>query len=743
MKAFCVVVGLTVAGFFLCGCPGGSSGGSGGGIVIPTPPAITGGTFSCAPLTLMSGQASTCTATVQGVGNYNPNITLTASAGTLSAATVTSGGTATFTAPTVASSTVVTLTATSVQDATKSLTVQIAVGPLIPAITGIVPDWAYLDGSAGIGGIQINGSGFAAGETQNIATPNLGTPNTPLFGGLVLAQGTASNQVVIGLGIGSAQYSPGWFDFSVTTAQGNASNVRRLAFVGNYNTLAIAPGGELFQHDQAQGLPVTSDNGFVRKFKADATADGSFHPGASVDNSISVDDKSGDVVVDAAVYNASGNLIGGAAADGNSSAFMADAAKSGQNCIARPSGNIISCYIVGETGASLQSATVGVQPWAITMVQPASELDAIVYSRGDSTLWRVSVPDMTIRGSVALTGIAPVPTSGPGLIGGWYLGSGLLGKTVAFLSTVDEQLVFVNVSTMSVTKQVDLKALLGTGNVHPFRVALDEPHGKALVAVADTDAGITRFVSIDSTTGAMTTIAATSTLLSVGFGVSADGTTLYSCQRSACEAWPTAAVQPKTNAQVAHAHADVVTPTYGFSGVGSSAANADSVPDIMFSTSRTEVKPGRAVFLDWSAKNVASCNASGDWIGSRPTKGAETIVSRAEGVYNYVLACDGVTKFVTIVVRENPVLEPPTLEVSLSSAKVRMGEQATITWTTTGASSCSAGDIAADLPASGSGFVASPIPGSFTRTLTCTGPGGIVSRSITLTVGLPSLFGLF
>jgi hypothetical protein len=72
-----------------------------------------------------------------------------------------------------------------------------------------------------------------------------------------------------------------------------------------------------------------------------------------------------------------------------------------------------------------------------------------------------------------------------------------------------------------------------------------------------------------------------------------------------------------------------------------------------------------------------------------------------------------------------------------------MGESATVTWATTGATSCSAGDIAADLPASGSGFLVAPIPGSFTRTLTCTGPGGTVSRSITLTVGLPSWFGLF
>ncbi|MGA3098682.1 MAG: hypothetical protein ABSF25_19685 [Bryobacteraceae bacterium] len=680
----------------------------------------------------MSGQTSSCSATVYGTGNFNPAVTFAASAGTIAA----TGTTAVFTAPVVASSTAVTVTATSVQDPTKSATVTITVGPLVPVISGIVPDWFYLDGPALMGNIQANGSGFAAGETFQVS---------PLFGTLTLGQGTVSNQFLFNVSVASNTYSPGWFDLSLTTAQGNTSNVKRWAFVGNQNTLAIGASGELFHLDQAQGLSVTSSNGFVRKFKADGTADGSFWVGALL-LGIAADDKTGDVTIGFGASDANGNIIGTPANDNNPATGMGIAAKSGQVCITRPSGNIVSCFAIGQNSAQIYSATVGIQPWSVTMVKPASELDAIVYSRGDTALWKVSVPDMTVRGSVTLSGITPV-TSNPGTVGGWQVASGSLGNTAVVLAQADEQLAFVDIGTMSVTTQVSLKTLLGTGNVHPFRVALDEPHGKALVAVADTDAGLTRFVSVDAASGAMATIAATSTLLSVGFGVSADGATLYSCERAACEAWPTAAVQPQATAPVA-ARAGAAAPSsvlYLGGGTGAAADTPGLVPEIAFSASRTEVKPGRAVFLSWSAKDVASCFAFGDWQDPRPTSGAETVLPKQEGTFTYSLACTGedgdTVKSVTVAVRENPAVLPPTLDVS-APAKVRVGESAAIRWATTNADSCSAGDLG-DQPTNGSAFVASPIPGSFTRTLTCVGPGGAVSRSVTLTVGLPNPLDLF
>jgi hypothetical protein len=610
----------------------------------------------------------------------------------------------------------------------------------VPVITGISPPWFYLDGPAIVGGIQINGTGFAGGEILHV---------TPLFGDLTLSQGTSATQIVDSLGIGSNMYSPGSICFSVTTTQGITSNAKCTVFVGNQNTLAIGSTGKLLQFDPAQGLLPTLSNGFIRKFNADGTPDGSLYANC-LSSGIAVDDKTGGITTGYGTIDINGNVLGiPAYNDGNPATPMGVAAKGGEACVTRPSGNMVSCYAAGQNGAPLYSATIGIQPWSLTMVKPASELDAIVYSRGDATLWRVSVLDMTIRGSVALSGIAHV-TSDPGVLGGWQVASGSLGKVAVVLAQADDQLVFVDIGTMSVTKQVNLKTLLGTGNVFPIRVAFDEPRGRAFVAVGDGDANLARFVSIDSTTGAMTTIAATSTLFAIGFGISADGTTLYSCERAACNALPTSAVQPKAmTGSTAAAHARAAAPTAAFTLSGGSGATTDAtnlVPEITLSASRTETKPGKAVFLSWSARDVTSCFAFSDWQGPRPIAGAETILPAAEGTYTYNLACTGkdgdAVKSVTVVARENPAVVPPTLEASVSPAKVRVGEPAAIRWSTTDADSCAAEDLG-NQPVNGSAFAASPIPGSFTRTITCKGPGGIVSRQVTLTVTLPNLFDLF
>jgi hypothetical protein len=591
-------------------------------------------------------------------------------------------------------------------------------------------------------GVLVNGENFAQGDTLSVTPSFFGGPFT-------LGQGISPTQISLPLNIGSAEYSPGLICVTVTTAQGNSSNTSCIAFVGNQNLLAVDPTGEFYLLDPAQGVTPTSSNGFVRKFKPDGTPDGSFWVGGLM-NGIAVDDKTGYVVVNGGTYDpTTGEGVASPANDGNPAGAMGDAAKSGQGCIVRPSGNIISFYTVGQNGAPLYSVTVGVQPWACTMVQLASELDAVVYSRGDTALWKVSASDRTVRGSVALTGITPVTNFGS--VGGWQLkafDSGPQAGTAVLLAQGDRQLVFADIGTMSVTKQIDLKSLLGSG-IFPLRLSLDNPGGNAIVAAWDADAGIARSFSLSlGATGAvtMTTVAATWQQLPVGFGASAAGTQLGLGQRGAFNLVSTSAVQPKAmtgNTAVAHATAAVRSGAF----VSGSAASAPvtSVPELALSVSRIETKPGKAVFLSWSAKDVTSCFAFGDWNDGRPTKGAETVLPKQEGTFTYSLACTGedgdTEKSVTLTVRENPAVLPPTLEVS-APAKVRIGESAAIRWSTTNADHCDAGDLGVQ-PTNGSAFVASPIPGTFTETLTCKGPGGTVSRSITLTVAMPSISDLF
>ncbi len=107
-----VLVAVSLAFALSCGGGGAGNGGS------SSPPTVTSVTVSCNPTSVQTGQASQCTATVTGTGNYSSTVTWSASAGTINSSGL-------LTAPNTAGS--VTVTATSTQDATKSGTANVTV----------------------------------------------------------------------------------------------------------------------------------------------------------------------------------------------------------------------------------------------------------------------------------------------------------------------------------------------------------------------------------------------------------------------------------------------------------------------------------------------------------------------------------------------------------------------------------------------------------------------------------------
>jgi hypothetical protein len=98
--------------------------------VNPIPSTITKVTVSCSPTTIQSGQTSQCSATVQGSGSYNPAVTWTTTAGTISISGL-------LTASTVATATSVTVSAKSVQDTTKSNSTTVTVNPIPSSINSV------------------------------------------------------------------------------------------------------------------------------------------------------------------------------------------------------------------------------------------------------------------------------------------------------------------------------------------------------------------------------------------------------------------------------------------------------------------------------------------------------------------------------------------------------------------------------------------------------------------------------
>ncbi|MBV8147371.1 MAG: hypothetical protein JO184_20430 [Gammaproteobacteria bacterium] len=84
---------------------------------------------------------------------------------------------------------------------------------------------------------------------------------------------------------------------------------------------------------------------------------------------------------------------------------------------------------------------------------------------------------------------------------------------------------------------------------------------------------------------------------------------------------------------------------------------------------------------------------------------------------------------------------PPSLFLSASPSSVSSGGTAQLTWSSTNASSCTAsGGWSGNEPAGGNASTGS-LASTTTYTLSCTGPGGMASRSVTVSVNVVTLNG--
>ncbi len=127
-------------------------------ITVATAGAVTGVTAVCSPASVQVGQLSTCTATVQGTGNFSPNVDWSASGGTISPIT------GLFSGPSAGN---YTITATSQQTPSVTGTAPVAVVAGVNNVLPVVVD-------AGPTGNYVNGL-FA---TVTVCTPGTSTCQT-------------------------------------------------------------------------------------------------------------------------------------------------------------------------------------------------------------------------------------------------------------------------------------------------------------------------------------------------------------------------------------------------------------------------------------------------------------------------------------------------------------------------------------------------------------------------------------
>ena len=164
------------------------------------------------------------------------------------------------------------------------------------------------------------------------------------------------------------------------------------------------------------------------------------------------------------------------------------------------------------------------------------------------------------------------------------------------------------------------------------------------------------------------------------------------------------------------------------------ANNSDGPITISYNTSAN---------LSWTSTNATSCTASGSWSGSKATSGSQsTGTLSGPNTYTYTLTCTGaggsVNDPVTVNVSGPGTAPAVDLRANSSNGPITIvyNTTASLSWTSANASSCTASEAwSGSKNSTGGSESTGRLIGNKTYTLTCTGPGGSASDSVTVNVG--------
>jgi hypothetical protein len=170
---------------------------------------------------------------------------------------------------------------------------------------------------------------------------------------------------------------------------------------------------------------------------------------------------------------------------------------------------------------------------------------------------------------------------------------------------------------------------------------------------------------------------------------------------------------------------------------GTTTTTTGPTPTITLSASPTSVVKGSSSTITWSTTNAASCTASGDWSGTKATSGSQS-VTPPDAQSTYVLTCvgsGGVSASQNIKIPVTTSTSPlATVAISVSPTSITSGNGATLTWSTTNATSCTASGGWSGTKATSGTLSVSPTANS-TYTLTCSGANTTpVAQSVTVVV---------
>jgi hypothetical protein len=161
------------------------------------------------------------------------------------------------------------------------------------------------------------------------------------------------------------------------------------------------------------------------------------------------------------------------------------------------------------------------------------------------------------------------------------------------------------------------------------------------------------------------------------------------------------------------------------------------VPTATLLVSPSTIDQGQSATLSWSSTDATSCTASGGWSGSKATGGSQSVSPSVTTTYTLACTGDGGSTNDSVTITVNAAPAPvPTATLLVSPSTIDQGQSATLNWSSTDATSCTASGGWSGSKATGGTQTVSP-GATTTYTLSCNGDGGSANDSVTVTVNQP------
>ncbi len=159
-----------------------------------------------------------------------------------------------------------------------------------------------------------------------------------------------------------------------------------------------------------------------------------------------------------------------------------------------------------------------------------------------------------------------------------------------------------------------------------------------------------------------------------------------------------------------------------------------------FVATPAQVAPGANLTLSWAARNVDGCTASGDWSGTLPVQGEQTLNAGQAGTRNYTLSCSGpgglATQTLSVQVSDGGSIPSPVIDSFTATPEhAQLGQSVQLDWSSSNTSSCTAsGDWSGAQPVDGSFSLTPQAVGTLTFTLSCSDGSATTSQQLSVPV---------